>query len=118
MQVQLMALTINSPDPQAAVGFYTALGFQFREIPVSRGGCVYRAKLGELEMAIMGVVSRVAISTPVLQLAFKVADLPAIFEKVRCLTGVNVLLEPTEFPDGMRAIVADNDGNAVEISQG
>ena len=117
MGIKLMALTINSPDPVAAKDFYSKLGLEFKQVPVKHGSQLFRASYGGLEISILGVVSKINSGTPSLGLAFAVADLNDVFQKIQGLPKVNILMEPTEFPDGTRAIVSDCDGNAVEISQ-
>lgn len=117
MSSELISVTLNTANLTALVEFYTFLGFELKKANVSRGSELYRAQHGNVELCLYGLIDKKNSVSPVLQLGFQVAALKDLFGKIKSIEGVTVLLEPTELPGGLKAIIKDPDGNSVELTE-
>ena len=117
MGTKLIGLTLKSSSLQRSQEFYTKLGFLFERVQVSKATEIYRAHFAEFELSLIQDSKAGSESTPSLQLYFQVPHIDSIFAGFQALGDVNVLMEPTEMPEGRKAIVKDPDGHAIEILQ-
>lgn len=115
MSSELISVTLNTANLAALVEFYSFLGFPLKKASVSHGSELYRAQQGNIELCLFGLVEKKNTASPVLQLGFHVSALKDLFPWIKCVDGVTVILEPTELPGGLKAIVKDPDGNSVEL---
>lgn len=116
-KILVTSITINTAKIKALVQFYRALGLPLESKQVTLGSEIYRAQLGSIEFCLFGVGHKEKSLTPPLQLSFKVKDLLTTVNKVSELANVTVMMEPTEMPDGKKAIILDPEGHAVELLQ-
>jgi lactoylglutathione lyase len=124
MSVKLIALTMNTANLPDQIEFYKGLGFVLEPVRVSKGSEYFRARPRDssagaqgilFEINLFGLQDKVNSATPILQLCFSVAELDEVYKKLSSVPGVQSLLEPTDMPDGRKAIVKDPDGNSIEI---
>lgn len=115
--VSLTSVIINTAQVKAIVGFYKEIGVAFEQKKVTLGSEIYRAQFDGFEFVIFGVGSKVKSGTPPVQLTFKVSDISAVFKRLADYPQSTVMMEPTEMPDGRKAIVLDPDGHSVELLQ-
>jgi lactoylglutathione lyase len=124
MSVNLIALTMNTANLAQQIDFYKGLGFDLEPIKISKGSEFYRARprvsspgpQGILfEINLFGLQDKANSATPILQLCFSVGNLEEVFRNLTRIVGVESLLDPTDMPDGRKAIVKDPDGNSIEI---
>jgi predicted enzyme related to lactoylglutathione lyase len=73
--------------------------------------------VGSVEFQLYGINEKDPSSTPPMQLSFEVDNLDTVFAQLSLLAGVDVIMEPTELPDGKRTIVLDPDGQSIELTQ-
>ena len=124
MAVKLISITLNTSNLDGQIRFYKALGFEIETVKVSKGSECYRARpaIGDrqsigFEINIFGLKDKKNSATPIIQLAFSVVDFDKVFRQLTAIEGVEVLMDPTDLPDGRKAIVKDPDGNSIEISK-
>ena len=115
MVSKLHSITLKSLQPQWTRDFYTALGFEFSEVKIYRGSQILRSHCDGLEISLIAEEHSRQDHRPSLQLSFIVPELASVFKKLGQISGVVVLLEPTEMPEGLKAIVQDPEGHAVEL---
>ena len=115
--VQLDRVTINTANLPDMLEFYRAIGLDLQTKKSSLGSQVYTTRLGNIEFQLYSINIKDPMATPPLQMSFEVDDIEAVFAQLSLLRGVDVIMEPTELPDGKRAIVLDPDGQSVEVIQ-
>ncbi len=116
MPVDLKSISLNTCQLSLQLEFYRALGLDLKAQKVDKGGNVYRAQLSSgIEFCLFGVMERKHAGSPAVQLEFRIKDIDSVFAKIKSIPGVFVILDPTDLPDGRKAIVKDLDGNAVEL---
>ncbi len=123
MPVKLIAITLNTSNLPQQIQFYQALGFDVETVKVSKGSECYRARpksknkdqnIG-FEINLFGLKDKKNSVTPIFQLCFLVEELDQVYDKLAAIKGVETLMDPTDMPDGRKAIVKDPDGNSIEI---
>lgn len=117
MSLLITSITINTPQLQNMLGFYQIIGFQFTEMKVDKGSEMHRALHKGVEFSLYANRNVDASRVPSLQLGFQVTDLVATVAKLKEIPGANCILDPTQMPDGMKAVVLDPDGHAIELSE-
>ena len=115
MSMVLSSLIINTSDLKKMVEFYRTLGIPLEVKSVSICTEVYRGHLADLEFALYGVAELNHRIQPAFQLCFQVDNLEEVIRRIQQLHYSMVLLDPTEMPDGRRAIVLDPDGHSIEL---
>ena len=116
MSLTVKCITLNTCQLSLQLEFYQALGLDLKSQKVDKGSQVYRARLATgMEFCLFGVMERKNAGSPPLQLEFIIQDIDKVFEKIKAIPGVFVILDPTDLPDGRKAILKDVDGNAVEL---
>ena len=118
MAVRLGALVLFTSSLEATVDFYRAMGIDLTEENHGDGVLYFAAELDGCHFAVFpasGISTSPGLGEPGCSFAgIAVHSVHAILEHVRSL-GAPVLEEPTQYPWGIRAVVADPDGRPVEI---
>lgn len=117
MSSKLTSITLNTALLNEMLQFYRLIGVEFTATAVAKGGQVYRAQIGALEFSLISVPNVEKKQTPAMQLSFSVADLEDRVQKLGAVQGAMSILEPTEMPDGKKAIWLDPEGRAVELCE-
>lgn len=123
MSVKLISVTLNTSNLPQQIEFYKALGFNVETIKVAKGSEFFRAKpVGpssdsktQFEINLFGLKDKKNSATPIFQLSFMMDEIDLVYQKLAVIEGVVSLLDPTDMPDGRKAIVKDPDGNSIEI---
>lgn len=117
ISVQFDRVTINTANMPDMLEFYRAIGLDLQMKKISLGSQIYSTKVGNVEFQLYGINVKDPSATPPMQLSFEVDDLDLVFSQISLLSGVDVIMEPTELADGKRTIILDPDGQSVEITQ-
>lgn len=112
--VEMICLTLKTKNIDSMKQFYSGLfnGMELKEIRA--GGVSYVARSGNIEF-ILFPDELSEVTSPKLQLSFRVTDLPKHFEAARSVSGVEVLMDVMDLPEGGTAMVLDPDGNSVQL---
>lgn len=100
---------------QDMLDFYRIIGFQFKAVKVDKGSEVYRASHGGVEFSLYSIKSAQKSQIPSLQLGFRITDLEKSVAQLNQVNGAMCILDPTEMPDGKKAIILDPDGHSIEL---
>ncbi|MCE9583637.1 MAG: VOC family protein [Planctomycetes bacterium] len=95
--------------------FYEALGFQFKEEQHGKGPIHWSVKAGDAVFEIYPAPDGHTVDKST-RIGFALDDVTAAVEAVRA-HGARIDSKPNSGPDGLRAIVRDPDGRAVELIQ-
>lgn len=95
--------------------FYEALGFQFKEEQHGKGPIHWSVKAGDTVFEIYPAPDGHMVDKST-RVGFAVGDVTAAVEAVRA-QGARIDSKPNSGPDGLRAVVRDPDGRAVELIQ-
>ncbi|MEK2646003.1 VOC family protein [Bdellovibrio sp. BCCA] len=117
MSLLITSITINTPRLQDMLGFYRIIGFQFTASKVDKGSEVHRAVHNAVEFSLYSIQNAQRSQIPSLQLGFRITDLEKTVGELMKIPGAMCILDPTEMPDGMKAIVLDPDGHSIELSE-
>ena len=117
MSSRLTSITINTAHLDEMLQFYRIIGVDFATTNVDKGGKVFRAKLGETEFSLFSIPTAEKARTPGLQLSFAVEKLEEMAKLLAQVPKAMLMMEPTEMPDGKKAILLDPEGRAVELSE-
>ena len=115
MGIVFTSITVNTPNLENMVRFYEILGCEFSKVKVSIGGELFRSSLEGFELSLMSIKSASPAAYPKVMMGFKVNDLDSKVEKLNSIPGVIMILDPTDMPDGKKAILQDPDGHSVEL---
>ncbi|MNS93349.1 Glyoxalase-like domain protein [compost metagenome] len=99
------------------LSFYKLVGFEFKGIKVDKGSEVYRALHGGVEFSLYSITNPQRSTIPSLQLGFNITDLEKTVAGLVQIPGAMCILDPTDMPDGKKAIVLDPDGHSIELCQ-
>ena len=108
-------LVIKSSDVDRLVAFYTSLGFKFDQHQHGVGPIHFSAVVGDVTFEIYPGTKSVSETTNV-RFGFLTDNIDGLIRDVN-QAGGKVLSEPVDSPSGLRAVIADPDGNKVEFSQ-
>lgn len=97
--------------------FYRLIGFQFKATKVDKGSEVYRAVHDGVEFSLYSIKSAQKAQVPSLQLGFQITDLEKTVDQLKKIPGTMCILDPTDMPDGKKAVILDPDGYSIELSQ-
>ena len=117
MSLLITSITITTPQLQDMLSFYQIIGFQFVASKVEKGSEIHRATHNGVEFSLYKTTNTLKSQVPSLQLGFMVTDLDGTVERLKRLSHVTCILDPTDMPDGKKAIMIDPDGHAIELSQ-
>lgn len=115
MGIAFTSITVNTPNLENMVRFYEILGCQFTKVSVSIGGELFRSCLGDFELSLMSIPSAQMGGYPKVMMGFKVSDFEPKLALLTSIPGVIMILDPTDMPDGRKAILQDPDGHSVEL---
>lgn len=115
MGIVFTSITVNTPNLENMVRFYEILGCEFDKIKVSIGGELFRSSLEGFELSLMSIQSVQPAAYPKVMMGFKIHDFESKVEKLNSIPGVIMILDPTDMPDGKKAILQDPDGHSVEL---
>jgi lactoylglutathione lyase len=115
MGIAFTSITVNTPNLENMIRFYEILGCHFEKVKVSIGGELFRSCLDEFELSLMSIQSADKNKYPKVMMGFRIKDMETKIEKLLLIPGVMLILDPTEMPDGKKAIVQDPDGHSVEL---
>ncbi len=114
-ETQLNLIVIRSIDVEKSVEFYRLLGLNFIEHRHGSGLEHYASQLGQLTFEIYPHTAPVEASV-MTRLGFQVLDLEATIIQLQ-QEDIAIVQQPTASEWGLRAIVADPDGNKIELTQ-
>lgn len=117
MGLLITSITINTSHLQDMLAFYRIIGFQFTVSKVEKGSEVHRAVHNGVEFSLYSINKVQNSIIPNLQLGFKITDLEKAIEELAKVPGSICILDPTEMPDGKKAIVLDPDGHSIELCE-
>lgn len=117
MRLKLTSITLNSTHLENMVEFYKILGLEFNMQNVDKGGKIYRANMGGLELSLIAANASDKKAVPILQLSFAVENLDDVARQLAAVPNAMGLMEPSEMADGKKAILLDPDGHSVELSE-
>ena len=115
MALLFTSITLNTTNLENMLRFYEILGCRFETVKVTIGGDVHRASFGGLELSLMCTKSAQKTDASQLALGFKVREFEAKIPQLQKVPGVILILDPTDMPDGKKAIFQDPDGHSVEL---
>lgn len=117
MSLLFTSITINTTQLQGMLGFYRIIGFQFVASKVDKGSEVHRAVHNGVEFSLYNISNPQKSQIPSLQLGFKITDLERTVQQLVNVPGAMCILDPTDMPDGKKAIVLDPDGHSIELCE-
>lgn len=115
MGIVFTSITVNTPNLENMVRFYEILGCQFSKINVNIGGELFRSSLEGFELSLLSIKSVQTDTYPKVMMGFKIEDMETKVGKLNSIPGVIMILDPTDMPDGKKAILQDPDGHSVEL---
>ncbi|NUN06391.1 MAG: VOC family protein [Bdellovibrio sp.] len=117
MSLLITSITISTPHLQDMLSFYRIIGFQFTASKVDKGSEMHRATHNAVEFSLYAAANCAKAQVPSLQLGFKISELEKTVEQLTQVPGAMCILDPTDMPDGKKAIVLDPDGHSIELCQ-
>ncbi|WP_413584673.1 VOC family protein [Bdellovibrio sp. HCB274] len=117
MSLTLTSITINTAQLQNMLKFYSHLGLKFQQTKVDKGSEVHRATHDGVEFSLYSLPAAQKSQTPSLQLGFQITGMEAMVADLVNVPGALLILDPTEMPDGKKAIILDPDGHSIELCQ-
>jgi hypothetical protein len=115
MGIAFTSITVNTPNLENMVRFYEILGCEFKKIKVSIGGELFRSSLEGFDLSLMSIKSAQTGGYPKVMMGFKVNNLETKVALLISIPGVIMILDPSDMPDGRKAILQDPDGHSVEL---
>tara|TARA_B110001454_G_C12723330_1_gene436724 strand:- start:12466 stop:12822 length:357 start_codon:yes stop_codon:yes gene_type:complete len=116
MSASLRSLVIATSQIKDVLRFYENLGLTFKIKKVSLGTEYYWTMANGLEIAFLEKPDLKQDPQPHYTLSFEVKDIDAKFQQFVANKFIGIL-DPTDFPDGRKAIVLDPDGRSVEMTE-
>jgi hypothetical protein len=117
MSLVFSSITINTAQLQNMLVFYSRIGFKFQAVQVNKGSEVYRAVHDGVEFSLYSLPSALKSQVPSLQLGFQITELESTIQDLAKVPGTLLILDPTDMPDGKKAIILDPDGHSIELCQ-
>ncbi|UYL07571.1 VOC family protein [Bdellovibrio sp. SKB1291214] len=117
MSLVFSSITINTGQLQNMLVFYSRIGFKFQMVKVDKGSEVYRAVHDGVEFSLYSVPNALKSKVPSVQLGFQITELEKTVQDLAKIPGTLLILDPTDLPEGMKAIILDPDGHSVELCQ-
>jgi lactoylglutathione lyase len=115
-KVTLSLLVVQTHQLERVRSFYQALGVEMHEEKHGKGPRHYAGFVGNVVFEIYPLPEDGADSDPRCRLGFAVEHMHTLFTQLK-ESGTPVISEPSLTPWGLRAIVRDPDGRAVELYQ-
>ncbi len=115
MGIVFTSITVNTPNLENMVRFYEVLGCHFERVKVSVGGELFRSCIEGFELSLMSTPFAEVGKTPKVLMGFRVTRMEEKVSQLNLIPGVLMILDPTDMPDGKKAILQDPDGHSVEL---
>lgn len=115
MGIAFTSITVNTPNLENMVRFYEILGCEFSKVKVNIGGELFRSRFQGFELSLMSIKSANKEGPSKVMMGFQVSDFEAKMKLLAVVPGVLLILDPTDMPDGKKAIIQDPDGHAIEL---
>ncbi len=119
MNPGLSLLVLRSARLEATLAFYRALGLTFVQEQHGGGPVHFSAQMGDLVMEIYPGTEGASLDRKAggaTMLGFRIASVDGTLAAVQSI-GAVVITAAAQSPWGRRAVVADPDGRAVELSE-
>jgi lactoylglutathione lyase len=116
MTTKLRLLVLRTSKMQELKDFYQALGLVFHAEQHGSGPLHYAAEVGGLVLELYPLTEDGQVTSDLLRLGFSVDDLAKMLQELES-SGTIVISKLRETPWGLRAVVRDPDGRAVELYQ-
>jgi lactoylglutathione lyase len=112
--VALTLLVLKTRQVEVARAFYETLGIRLAAEQHGTGPLHYAGSVGNVTLEVYPLLGDEAAADKTTRLGFAVADLEQVLESLK--EGGSVLVSPPKrSPWGLRAVVEDPDGRAVEL---
>ncbi|HEY8270329.1 MAG TPA: VOC family protein [Pseudobdellovibrionaceae bacterium] len=115
MGIVFTSITVNTPNLENMIRFYEILGCEFSKVKVNIGGELFRSCFEGFELSLMSIKSAPREGMPKVMMGFQVSDFDSKVKLLALVPGVLLILDPTDMPDGRKAIVQDPDGHSIEL---
>ena len=112
--LKLSLVVVFTHDLDATRDFYSALGLEFQDEQHGGGPIHYSATVGGAVFEIYPMQNNASVGS--LRLGFDVQSVDRTFQSLK-VRHAKVVSEPRDSPWGRRAVVADPNGNRVELTQ-
>lgn len=112
---RLNLIVIRSLEPERTVAFYRRLGIEFQQEQHGQGPLHFAAEMAGLVFEVYPAQSFADVDSTT-RLGFAVEDIDNAVNSLRS-AGVTIIQEPQKSKWGIRAVVRDPDGRAVELTQ-
>jgi lactoylglutathione lyase len=117
MSSRLTSITLNTALLDEMLQFYRLIGFNFVDTAVDKGGKVFRATMEGLEFTLLSIPLAEKKQSPGMQFSFAIENLEEVAKQLAKIPQAMLMMEPTEMPDGKKAILMDPEGRAIELSE-
>ena len=114
--VALKLLVLKTPQVEKLRVFYQALGVELAEERHGSGPLHYAGKIGDAVLEIYPLADEGAAADTTTRLGFAVDRLVEVVQALR-EAGTVIASEPRQTAWGLRAVVRDPDGRAIELYQ-
>lgn len=111
----LNLIVLKVKDIELTAQFYAALGIQFQAEQHGTGPVHYSAMLGDTVLEIYPAGSDADVTTNI-RLGFTVQCLRQTIELLKRLS-IHIKAEPKQTSWGFRAVVTNNDGHVIELTE-
>ncbi|MGZ3743716.1 MAG: VOC family protein [Pseudobdellovibrionaceae bacterium] len=115
MEIAFTSITVNTPNLENMIRFYEILGCQFSKVKVDIGGEIFRSRLDGVELSLMSIKSVQKSEISKVMMGFKVNNFESKLKLLALVPGTLLILDPSDMPDGRKAIIQDPDGHSIEI---
>lgn len=107
-------LVVRTQQVEAMRDFYAGLGIEFIEEQHGNGPVHFAGRIGDAIFEIYPLSVDGAPADTTTRLGFRVDNLPSVIAAMRS-AGASIVAEPMRTEWGLRAVVRDPDGRAVEL---
>lgn len=114
--VSLRLLVLKTPHLDRLRAFYQALGVELIEEQHGSGPVHYAGRIGDAVLEIYPLPDKGGLADTTTRLGFAVDRLAEVVQGLR-VAGAIIAAEPRQTAWGLRAVVRDPDGRAVELCQ-
>ena len=114
--VSLKLLVLRTPQVDRLWAFYQALGIEMAEEKHGNGPVHYAGKVGDVVLEVYPLPDGGEVADTTTRLGFAVGKLGEVVQALR-ESGAAIAGEPKQTAWGLRAVVRDPDGRAVDLYQ-
>jgi predicted enzyme related to lactoylglutathione lyase len=115
-EISLTLLVLKTRQVERLRSFYKALGIELAEEQHGIGPIHYAGRVGELVLELYPLPDDGGGVDTTTRLGFSVENLPGTIEATQA-AGAPAISQPQDTPWGLRAVVRDPDGRAIELYQ-